>query len=618
MDTFKDPFTEFIFLRTYARYLWEDGRRETWPETVDRYCNFVLGSPLIPDKVRRLSKANILNFSVMPSMRALWTSGEAARQSNEGMYNCSFLAVDSPSAFGECLYLLMCGTGVGFSVEEKHITKLPAVKHNKNLPSIRFCVPDSRIGWKEALDVAVDCMFDGRRVFFDFDDLRPMGAPLRTMGGRSSGGDVLRQLLGYFKEIFDGAQGRKLTTVECHNLLCEIASIVVVGGTRRSALISLSDLSDEAMRRIKTPPYNPRLHGANNSAVYYEKPSILDFLDEWVDLAKSGQGERGIANLWAARKNAPHRRKSKLIQGLNPCCEIALRNKEMCNLTEVIIRAGDDFETLRDKLTSATWLGVIQSMFTYFPQLTSEWKENCEEERLIGVSLTGQMDNPGLLTPEVLQLSREHVKNVARKASKILGINMPAATTTTKPSGTVSQLTNASAGLHPRWAKTYLRNVQISKMDPLYLLMVDQGVPNKDVNGSSAILSFPIKSPDGAITRHDMTAIDQLEWYHKVAVNWSEHNSSTTIYVGRNEWLTVAAWVYDHFDELNGVSFFPKENGDSTYDWLPYQDIPEEEYNRLAEGFPALDYSRLPEYEAYDQTEGAKTYACSSATGCEI
>jgi len=611
------PYQEFIYLRTYSRYLWEEGRREIWPETVDRYCNFAFQNPMIPEKVRVKSREKILNLEVMPSMRALWTAGVAAEGSNEVMYNCSFLGVDSPGSFGEALYLLMCGAGVGFSVEQRFISKLPTVKYNRNLPVVRFRIPDSRIGWKEALDLAVNCFYDGRSVYFDFSALRPMGAPLKTMGGRSSGPEVLRQLLAYFREVFLAAQGRQLTSSECHNLLCEVASVVVVGGTRRSALLSMSDLTDTSMRRIKVPPYHERLNGANNSAAYHEMPDILDFLDEWVSLAKSGQGERGIANIWASRKSSPHRRKSKLIDGVNPCGEVNLRNRGLCNVTEVVVRSTDDFESLRDKITTATWLGVIQSMFTLFPYIPSAWKENAEEERLIGVSLTGQQDNPSLLTPEVLKYSKAHVLNVARKAAKILGINMPAACTTTKPSGTVSQLVNSSPGVHPRWAQHYMRRVMISKADPLFRAMVDQGVPRLDKGPSTAVLEFPIASPEGCVTRKDMTAIEQLEWYQRVTENWCEHNASCTIYVGRDEWLKVATWVYDRFDKIRGVSFFPTDENEHTYEWLPYEEISEDEYNRLADSFPQLDFSRLSDYESTDMTEGAKELACAAGR-CEL
>jgi ribonucleoside-diphosphate reductase alpha chain len=482
---------------------------------------------------------------------------------------------------------------------------------------VRFRIPDSRIGWKEALDLAVNCFYDGRSVYFDFSALRPMGAPLKTMGGRSSGPEVLRQLLAYFREVFLAAQGRQLTSTECHNLLCEVASVVVVGGTRRSALLSMSDLTDTSMRRIKVPPYHERLNGANNSAAYHEMPDILDFLDEWVSLAKSGQGERGIANIWASRKSSPHRRKSKLIDGVNPCGEVNLRNRGLCNVTEVVVRSTDDFESLRDKITTATWLGVIQSMFTLFPYIPSAWKENAEEERLIGVSLTGQQDNPSLLTPEVLKYSKAHVLNVARKAAKILGINMPAACTTTKPSGTVSQLVNSSPGVHPRWAQYYMRRVMISKTDPLFRVMVDQGVPHLDKGPSTAVLEFPIAAPDGCVTRKDLSAIEQLEWYQRVTDNWCEHNASCTIYVGRDEWLKVATWVYDRFDKIRGVSFFPTDEKEHTYEWLPYEEISKDEYSRLAESFPELDYSRLADYESTDMTEGAKELACHAGR-CEL
>jgi len=612
-----DTYQEFITLKNYSRYLWDEKRREIWPEIGERYCNFMFQNPLIPNKVKIKSKEKILNLDVMPSMRALATAGAAAEYANETIYNCSFLAIDSPSAFGEALWLLMCGCGVGFSVEQRHISKLPVVKYSKNLPPLRFKIPDSRLGWKQALDLAIECLYEGKNVFFDFSEIRPMGTPLKTMGGRSSGPDVLRDLLNYVKEVFNCAQGRRLTASECHCILCAIASVIMAGGTRRSALLSMSDLTDQAMRSLKTPPYNPILHYANNSAAYYEHPDILDFLDEWVNLAKSGQGERGIVNIYAARRNAPHRRKSKLIEGTNPCGEVPLRNKGLCNLTEVIIRASDDFETLRDKITTATWLGVIQSTFSNFKEISPKWRENAEEERLIGVSLTGQQDAPSLLTPEVLRLSKAHVINVARKAAKILGINMPAACTTTKPSGTVSQLTNSAPGLHPRWSQYYVRSVMLSRTDPLLRLLQDQKAPTRLVNSNDAIVSFPVAAPDGCITRKDMSALDQLNWYKRIAENWTELNPSCTIYVGHDEWLKVAAWVYDNFNLINGVSFFPKNENEHTYEWLPFQEITREEYLRLRDEFPQIDFSKLPDYEGTDMTDCSRELACAGGN-CEI
>ncbi len=612
-------YQKFIYLRTYARYLWGENRRETWEETVSRYCDFVFTNPAIPEKVKRICKQKILNLEVMPSMRALWTAGEAAARTNETMYNCAFTPIDDLDAFGEILFLLMCGCGVGFSVEGKYVEQLPTIRNQRYGSPRGHIIQDSREGWKQALEVGLETWFEGRDVYFDYSCLRQKGAPLKTMGGRSSGPEPLRQLLGFVRELIMQAQGRQLRPLEVHDICCETSNVVVAGGTRRSALISLSDLINEAMRHAKDPGCHPRRFGANNSTIYNSMPDILTFLDEWVSLARSGRGERGIANLWAARRNAPHRRKSKLITGLNPCGEVTLRAREFCNVTEVVIRPDDDFESLRDKITSATWLGVIQSTFTDFKHLGPQWKENCDEERLIGVSLTGQFDNPGLLTPEILRLSKAHTVNVARKAAKILGINMPAATTTVKPSGTVSKLVNSSAGLHPRWSKYYLQNVEISKEDPLYRMLIDQGVPSFDAPEAdhTAIVSFPIKSPEGAITRHDLSALEQLQWYEKLVENWCEHNASCTVYVGKNEWLSVAAWVYDHFDKVNGIAFFPKDEAKQSYPWMPNVEITQAEYEKLAGEFPNIDFNRLSDYENDDQTTGSRELACAGGA-CEI
>lgn len=636
MEPPMDVLQKFIYLRTYARFLWEENRRETYPETVDRFCKWAFKNPLIPEKVKTKSRANILKMAAMPSMRALWTAGPAAERDNTTIYNCAFLAINDLNAFGETLINLMAGCGVGFSAENHHISKLPKIKFQRLLPPYNIVVKDSRRGWKDALDMGIESWFNGRDCYFDFSQLRPMGEPLMTMGGRSSGPEVLRELLRFARETVLANQGKQLSALECHDMMCEIARIVIVGGTRRAALISLSDLNNDEIRqcknfknldeitdkelRAKEMLKQTRRFGANNSAVYYSKPDIFTFLDEWSALGRSGRGERGIANIGGARRNAPHRRKSKLIEGVNPCGEVALRDRQFCNLSEAVVRPEDDFESLRDKLTTAAWLSVIQATHINFPHLSPAWKENCEDERLCGVSLTGQFDNPSLLTPEVLKLLKGHVVNVCKKAAKILDINIPAAVTSMKPSGTLSQVVNCSPGLHPRWSPFYIRNIQIAVNDPLFNLMRDQDVPFfiPEGNGNStAVLSFPVASPKGAITKDDLTAKDQLEWYEKCVENYTEHAASCTVYVGKDEWLTTANWVYDHFEKLNGLSFFPREEGKNAYAWTPYQEISEEEYNRLTDNFPDVDFSRLPDYENTDQTTGAKELACAGGA-CEL
>jgi len=592
-----DQLGQFVTLRNYSRFLWDEGRRETWEETAERSLGFLFRDPRIPAKVAKKARQFLLNLDVFPSMRLVWTAGEAAERQNACIYNCSFLPIDALDSFSETLYLLMCGCGVGFSIEEEYINQLPTIKSQKNATPFKYCIEDSREGWMQALQFGIDTWYSGRDVYFDASQLRPMGAPLRTMGGRSSGGEVLLQLLSYARTKISRAGGRKLTPLECHDILCEIW--------------------DEQMRDCKSDGYHPRRGYANNSAIYHERPSQIDFMREWYQLAKSNNGERGIANLYAAQKNAPHRRRSKLIKGFNPCAEISARPREFCNVTTVTIRPGDDFEDLQDKVRTATWLGVIQSTMHNFPHLRPEWAQNCEEEHLLGVSFTGAMDNPGVLTDEVQRLLLATCLRTMRKACKTLEITESKACTCEKPSGTVSEVAGCSSGLHPRWSKFYLRNMQIEKNDPLFQCIADQGVPFRDLPGheaTHALVSFPVRSPDGAITRHDMTAMDQLEWYLSVTENWCEHNASCTVYVAEDEWIKVADWIYDHWDRVKGVSFLPKES--PSYDWLPFEEITEEEYMRAEKAFPEIDFTRLRDYERSDQTTGAREYACVGG-GCD-
>ena len=960
-----DYYQEFIFYRTYSRWVPELDRRETWEEAVERYCNFLFTKAKnhkeIPEKVKRKIKNKILNLEVMPSMRALWSAGPAAENNNAAMYNCSFLTVDSLKAFSDTMLLLTNGAGVGFNISKEFVNQLPSVKMQRNLPIVTHTVEDSKEGWAEAFLLGLEMWFKGRDVQFDYSKVRPLGTPLKTFGGRASGPEPLRQLFDFARETILSAQGRQLRPIECHDIMCETGSIVVSGGSRRSSLVSLSDLYDEELRYAKQQPFHPRRFLSNNSAIYEEKPDVLDFLDEWTILAKSGTGERGIFNLDAARKNSPHRRKSKLIQGFNPCkplnsliltpsgyitieqalnmeslevithdnkkvkaskpfktgtknvykiklsngtflygtdnhlqmniknewvpigelkpgdrlksffepiydteisnvdryklgllagwvwgdgslgersdgkgyslqlsfgvhemdvvelfeemlekeskphgqkpktcrvinshrndlarrlldegysldksdltwlygkdkdyklgficalftadgsvrnknnveiysirrealvvlsnilrefgifttvgihnyaktyitkdgkirnnkdtwklniicgqfldigflskrkqellevtnekteqyryvgyltvmeidseysvedvydinvyddshsfidtglvthnCgEILLRPYEMCNLSEVIIRSDMDFDDLRDSITTAVWIGALQSTFTYFPNLSEKFKENCEDERLLGVSLTGQFDNPNLLTEEVLELLKKHANKTARHACKKLDINMSAAITTSKPSGTVSQLTSSASGAHPRYANYYIRRVRISKSDPLFKMLVDQGLKAYQApeNNNTVVLEFPIKSPDNCITRHDLSALDQLKHYKKMVTCWAEHNISTTVYVKPEEWLSVATFVYDNFDIINGVSFFPYEN--HVYELAPYEEITDSEYLKLEKEMPKIEFTRLSSYENEDYTEGSKTFACVNGA-CEL
>mgnify|MGYP001596330677 CR=1 FL=1 len=620
---FKNPASEFVYVRTYSRWIEELKRRETWPETVDRYLNFIQEErgELIPLKVLKKIKSYMLSFDVMPSMRALWAAGQAARKDNTTMYNCSYSRIDSYESFSESLYILMCGTGDGYSVRKKHVQDLPLIPLFDQIPKLQYKVEDSREGWANSIKFLIESLYGGQDVEFDYSDLRPKGSRLITMGGRSSGPAPLIELHSFVRETFMKAQGRVLTSLELSDIRNQVAESVVVGGVRRSSQIAFSDLKDDGMRGAKSWPFHPRRYMANHSVVYETKPTAANFLKEWAELALSGTGERGISNLETARKLAPKRRNSILIEGSNPCHEIMLRNKQFCNLSEVVIRAEDDVDTVLDKVETATWIGVIQSSFTYFPYLSPEWKENCEEERLLGVSLTGQMDNPDLLTASVLKALKKKALKIAKHASSKMNINMPAAITCVKPSGTVSQLVDSSSGVHPRYSEYYIRRYRISDTDPLFKLMKDQGIkltPENDHTEASAstwVVSFPVASPENCITRKDMTAIDQLEHYKKIQENWCEHNASCTIYVKDEEWFEVGNWVYKNWDVINGVSFLPYDGG--KYKQAPYEEITKEQYNKMAKEFIPIDYSQLSKYEMEDGTQGSQSLACTAGS-CEF
>ena len=661
---FRNDSSEFVYVRTYSRWIPELDRRETWPETVDRYVNFIsakLGHK-IPAKVLRKIKEKVLKFEVMPSMRFLWAAGEPASQSNVTIYNCAFSAVDMPDSFAEALYVLMCGTGYGFSVEQRHISKLPIVSKDIVKTGLIHVVEDSKAGWADSVKAQINSLYSGQDINFDYNSVRPSGARLKTMGGRASGPGPLAQLHSFTREVFYAARGRQLTSLECHDIMNEIATIVVVGGVRRSSEISLSDLNDPLMRDSKTGIFPVRRYMANNSAVYHKKPDIITFMKEWTALAASGSGERGIVNMEAAAKMAPKRRKAELIAGTNPCGEILLRSREFCNLSEVVAREEDDIGTMLEKVESATWMGIIQACFTDFPYLSEEWKKNCDEEVLLGVSITGQADAPHLCTEEAFKAYKNKALKVAKKASEVMGIPMPAAITCVKPSGTVSQLVDSSSGLHPRFSKYYIRRYRISASDPLFKMIRDQGLPvspengqrksdyvkaikvydgliaegkNKeeasrnaktlyprfDINGwnedqvDTWIVSFPTAAPKNSLTVSDFSAIDQLEYYKKVQKNWCEHNASITVYVKPEEWLIVGGWVFENWSIVNGVSFLPVF--DHIYDQAPYEAITKEEFEKMNKVFPKIDYSQLSKYEREDNTEGAKSLACSGGN-CDI
>ena len=622
-NPFKTDAAEFVYIRTYSRWRDDLNRRETWPETVQRFVDFIRAErgSKIPDKVMKKILTSITQLDVMPSMRALWAAGDAARQSNITMYNCSFVGVDSIESFAETLYILCCGTGVGFSVEKKYVDRLPVVAPQKPDPPQTFYIPDTKEGWSDSVKTLMTRCYQGLSTEFDYSLIRPKGSRLKTMGGRASGPEPLILLHGFIKQLFNKAQGRKLTPLECHDIMNKIAEIVVVGGVRRSSEISLSDLNDEEMRHAKDWPFPSHRSMANNSAVYYEKPSAVEFLKEWSALAASGTGERGISNLGSARKMAPKRRKGELIQGFNPCHEIALRDKEFCNLTSVVIRPDDDLDSLLEKVETATWLGVIQATFTDFPYLRKEWKDNCDEERLLGVSLSGQMDNPGVLTPDALKALKSRAIKVAKKAADIMGINVPTAITCVKPEGTSSQVTSSGSGLHPWYSEYMIRRYRISDHDPLCHMMQAQGVPMTPENGQTVanattwVVSFPLKAPKGAIIKDNMSALDQLEHYKKVQTNWCEHNASATIYCKDSEWFDVGNWVYKNWDIVNGLSFLPYDGG--KYEQAPLEAITKEKYEELVKKFVKVDYSKLSDFETDDNTDGAKQLACVGSS-CDV
>jgi len=648
---FPNEAAEFIYFRTYSRWVEELERREKdWSETVNRYINFITKErgDLIPKKVLRKLKSYMLSFDVMPSMRAVWTAGKAAEADNTCMYNCAFQLVDSVDAFAECLYILMCGTGYGFSVKAEDVEKLPTITQFTGQQAGTYIVEDSKAGWANSLKVLMDFLYTGQNIEMDYSHLRPKGARLKTMGGRSSGPEPLAILHNFIKDTFAQAQGRRLKTIECLDIMNRIATIVEVGGVRRSSQISLSDLDDQEIRNAKIWPFPHYRAMSNNSAIYVCQPNAIDFLGEWAALASSGTGERGIFNLEGARKHSPVRRNQELIKGVNPCAEILLRSKQFCNLSEVIIKPTDDLDDLLDKVETATWIGAIQSTFTHFPYLQKKWKENCEEERLLGVSLTGQMDNKELLTPDALKAMKRKASKVARHASNKLGINMPAAITCVKPSGTVSQLVNSASGLHTRHSKYYIRRYRISANDPLFRMLKKQGVPCSPENGqrkkdwnradklatnneqdeaiktcpiwrndgewrpeyvTTWVLTFPIKSPKGSILKGDLSAIDQLNHYKMLQEHWCEHNASATIYCKDFDWFEVGNWVYKNWDIINGVSFFPADT--SKYEQSPYEVISRDKYLKLKKKFPKIDYTKLTKFELEDATEGSRALACT-------
>jgi ribonucleoside-triphosphate reductase len=629
-------YQEFIHLSRYSRWLPDKGRRETWDETITRYFDFftehlkeTVNFDLSKNLRNELEQA-VLGLRVMPSMRCVMTAGEALKRENIAGYNCSYVAVDRPQAFDEILYVLMNGTGVGFSVERQYISQLPQIADEFHLTDTTIVVADSKLGWAKALKELVGMLYVGQIPRWDLSKIRPAGAPLKTFGGRASGPEPLESLFNFTVNVFKNASGRKLTSLESHDIVCKIAEVVVVGGVRRSALISLSNLSDGLMRNAKTGQWwneNGQRALANNSACYTEKPNIGIFMDEWKSLYDSKSGERGIFNResanWMASKNGRRDVENQEF-GTNPCSEIILRSREFCNLSEVVVRINDTRETLLEKVRLATILGTFQSTLTNFKYISKTWKKNCEEERLLGVSLTGIMDCKltNGKTPGLDKLLQE-LKNVAIKTNEEFankfGINQSVAVTCVKPSGTVSQLTDSASGIHARHNPYYVRTVRGDKKDPLTKMMTDQGFPVEDdvMNPShTAVFSFPMKVDNGAVFRTDMSAIEQLKLWKIYQENWCEHKPSVTITVKENEWLQVGAWVYENFNYMSGVSFLPF--AEHIYKQAPYQDCTKQEYEILLQQMPEIvNWEKLSEYEQTDMTIGAQELACAAGF-CEI
>lgn len=627
---FRNQLGEFVYYRTYAKWVEGEGRRETWIETVDRYMGFMrknLGDKLTEkeyDEVRE----GILRQEALPSMRLLQFAGKAAETTNVAAYNCSYIAPSKLRDFAEVMYVSMCGTGSGWSVESENIQQLPQIQKQTGKKLKTHVIEDSKEGWCDALTLGMETWFAGSDVEFDYSKLRPAGARLKTMGGKSSGPEPLKRLLDFTRERIFRRQGKRLENIDAHDILCMIGNCVVSGGVRRSAMISLSDLEDMNLRDAKKGQFwmtEPQRSLANNSAVYTQKPTSTEFLEEWIALMKSGSGERGIFNRGGLEKQTPARRwktlKDQPSVGTNPCGEIILRSKQFCNLTEVVARAEDTKESLLRKIKLATIVGTYQATLTHFPYLSEEWKKNCQEESLLGVSLTGQWDSPAAREAETLKALKDEAVKVNKKYAERFGINQATAVTCVKPSGTVSKAFDTSAGMHPRHSQYYIQRIRISATDALFEMLKDQGVPYFPEVGQTMetantyVFEFPVKAPDDSIYKDDQTAIQQLEYWKRVKENYVEHNPSVTISVGDDEWIEVANWLYQNWDILGGLSFLPRSN--HVYMLAPYETITKEKYEEMAATFPEIDYAKLVTYEAEDHTDVKKELACASGV-CDL
>lgn len=629
---FRNPLGEFTYYRTYSKWIEEENRRETWIETVDRYMSFMkenLGKKLKDSEYKEVREA-ILKQEAMPSMRLLQFAGKAARTTNVCAYNCSFIAPSCFQDFSEIMYISMCGTGAGWSVESENIQKLPQIlkQTGKKLPV--HVIDDSKEGWCDALSLGMHTWAEGKDVEFDYSELRPSGARLKTMGGKSSGPEPLRELLNFTRDRMLRRQGKRLRNIDAHDIICKIGNCVVAGGVRRSAMISLSDLGDEDIRDAKKGQFyltDPQRSLANNSAVYSEKPSDIAFLDEWIALMKSGSGERGIFNRAGLKDTLPKRRLDQFDEdelppwGTNPCGEIILQSKQFCNLSEVIARAEDTEKTLLKKMRIATILGTYQASLTYFPYLSKEWTENCRKEALLGVSITGQWDCPAVRKDEVLRKLKAESIKINKLYAKRFGINQSTCITCVKPSGNLSTTVDTSSGMHPRFAPFYIRRVRISATDSLFKMLRDQGIPYFPEVGESMetartyVLEFPVKAPGGSVFKNDHTAIEQLEYWKKLKINYTEHNPSVTVSIGDNEWVDVAHWLLENWKYVGGLSFLPRDK--HVYQLAPYEEIDEKRYKEMLKRFENIDFAKIVTYEAQDETDIKKELACVSGV-CEI
>jgi len=637
---FRNAFGEFVYYRSYSKWISEENRRETWVETVDRYVSFMkenLGEKLRSDEYEEV-RETILKQEAMPSMRLMQFAGKAARATNVCAYNCSYVAPTCFQDFAEIMYISMCGTGCGWSVESDNIEKLPQIQRQtgKKLPT--HVIPDNKEGWADALSLGMKTWAEGKDIEFDLSQLRPAGARLSTMGGKSSGPEPLRQVLAFSRRKILERQGRRLRPIDAHDIICKIGECVVSGGVRRSAMISLSDLDDPEIRDAKKGQFwntDPQRMLANNSAVYIEKPSSAEFMEEWIALMKSGSGERGIFNRAGLAKTLPKRRMEFLknnglvsednkiigIIGTNPCGEIILQSKQFCNLTEVVARYEDTEESLMRKIRVATILGTYQATLTKFPYLSKEWRENCEQERLLGVSITGQWDCPTVRNPEIMKKLKAESLRINKQYAKRFGVNESTCVTCVKPSGTVSKTFDTASGTHPRHSQYYIQRIRISATDSLFKMLRDQGVPyhpevgqNKDT-ANTYVLEFPVKAPDKSIFKDDVTAIEQLEYWKMVKENFTEHNPSTTISIGENEWIEVANWIYDNWDIVGGLAFLPRDN--HVYQLAPYEATDEKTYTERLRSLRHIDFAKIVTYEAIDETEVKRELACASGV-CSI